>query len=147
MKKLILTAIAALLMNATASASDWYLSDSGYQSTYNSDEVSIESSISGDVWIYFNANHPSCTGYSETDLATNIVIEVAGQPIKAAIQCRGDNRASVRPATYAGFNYIIDKFKRSNYVFVKFNDKYSATYSAKGFTKAWTLLNNNKQAI
>lgn len=146
MKKLLL----ALLLIAPMANADWAvtstkrsaLGTSAVDKTY----VSLEYSSGEILMIYFNVFHNTCTEFS--DETYNEIIKVNDQSIKARSQCTGDRKVAIFPLTDAGYNFVVNEFKKSQSVTVQYNDSFSSVYSAKGFTKALGILSDKlNQAI
>ena len=105
----------------------------------------IASAVNGNSNVYFNAGNPECHEFS--DSLSSMIIEVNTQKVKASMQCLGEDSAQVWATTKAGMDFVINEFKQKLEVQVKFNEKFTASFSAVGFSKAYAYHSYGKDAI
>ena len=104
----------------------------------------IGKSIGGYDNLWFRIQAKQCAKYENT-LNHGQIIEVNGIPVKISSQCLKKNDMSISFTTEQGFDFVLNEFKYQKFVTVKFTDSSTATYSTRGFRKAWANLVSPRQ--
>jgi hypothetical protein len=107
--------------------------------------VTLEGDTEGNLNIYFYVSNTDCA-FRDQEL-DNAIIIINNQRVRVAGRCTDKDLAYYYSYSKRGRSYIINQFKLKNYVTVRMNDTFSPTYSAKGFTRAYSILSQIGRAI
>lgn len=147
MKKLLLTTLIIASFGATASSTEWLANDTGgyFVNSIQSDDDTF--AVIATDWndtpaLYLTIFHPDCADY-ESKILSMSSIRINGTLVKAQSQCLGKEYMIVWPRTKIGEDYLHSQFKKKNWVKVDYGN-FTSTYSAKGFTKAWHSMINDR---
>ncbi|EHD2271104.1 MULTISPECIES: hypothetical protein [Vibrio] len=127
----------------TSKGGDYLVKDSIHGVTYGL----IGVSKAGDMTVYFQFWEEECSSLLGDGVQAHDPIKVNGQLVRMLQSCDGKWR-TIFAASDKGRDYIINQFKKKNFVELKgYDDSYKLLFSAKNFTKLFNLKVSSSAAI